>query len=72
MDLLFAHKSPTPEPDDNPIPEDEPDPDEDPVPHPDPVVRPPDSDISPPTAAASFLMPSPASAAHACIRYTRC
>ncbi|HYD82356.1 MAG TPA: hypothetical protein VEC06_21340 [Paucimonas sp.] len=40
MDASFAHKSPTPEPDDEPIPEREPEPDEDPVPHPDPVAAP--------------------------------
>ena len=37
MSRHFAHKPPTPEPDDEPIPDDEPEPEEDPVPHPDPV-----------------------------------
>lgn len=37
MNACFAHKSPTPEPDDEPIPDHEPEPEEDPVPHPDPV-----------------------------------
>jgi hypothetical protein len=72
MNLFFAHKSPTPEPDDDPIPEDEPEPDEDPVPHPDPVVSPPVSDTSQPTAAISFLAPSLAVTTSKCNQHARC
>jgi hypothetical protein len=38
MHSCFAHKSPTPAPDDEPIPGDEEEPDDEPPPHPDPVA----------------------------------
>lgn len=38
MHSCFAHKSPTPAPDDEPIPGEEQEPDEEPPPHPDPVA----------------------------------